>query len=676
MPDTNGNGIQGRRLAINRLTEYVTNAIDRLEFQLRRRGEGGGGSFEEISKECGFPIDVTAEACRDLIERGDVAARVNQIYPEETWAEDPLVYEDEEQRDTPFDQALQEIQDRLGLWSYLERLDEQAGVGHFGAMLYGFGDKQPLNVPVAGINERGEKVGSPTCNLNYLRVFDETLASVTEFERDPDSPRYMQPTEYALTIATVPEGEVLTSGLGLGSSRVAVHWTRIHHFADGVSTSETFGRPRLKQVFNRLLGVQRIAGGDPQMYWKGALPPLSAEFDPAIDVDVEATRDEVDRLMRGLQRFVLLQGGKLNSLAPTVADPKEHVLVQMQLIALTIGVPLRVLMGTEEGKLAGGQDKDAWRGRVQRRRNKLATPKNIRPCIDRLVMVGCLPTPKKGPTAYKCEWPDPFTPSDQDKATVAETRTNALAKYVSGGVESIIPPLEYLTGILGMELDEAEAILEAAMEAISDPKNPVPPPPPTPLPGQQVPAGAEPVPPVPPVPAVANEFASDEQRNAFFGLLRAAGGMESSADKGGGGTSPGRQALHDLIRRSADAPGDAGPDVGLIDKSAAEKLGDLVRRHDAGKTPPLHEVLMQVHKAGSGQYPTEESHREANAALHEMLNKASDAAVEKAVKSGEASFYNRPAGGAVSGGTYPSFLDHATPGYARFLRERLKAKPS
>ena len=59
-------------------------------------------------------------------------------------------------------------------------------------------------------------------------------------------------------------------------------------------------------------------------------------------------------------------------------------------------------------------------------------------------------------------WPDISSQTAAEKAGVAATRTQALASYVAGGVEALVPPHPYLTLVLGMTDDEAQAVLDEA----------------------------------------------------------------------------------------------------------------------------------------------------------------------------------------------------------------------
>ena len=59
------------------------------------------------------------------------------------------------------------------------------------------------------------------------------------------------------------------------------------------------------------------------------------------------------------------------------------------------------------------------------------------------------------------------TLTELEKAEVAVKRADSIAKYVQGGGEGIITPLDFYTRIMSMPGKDAESVVEAAMEAIA-----------------------------------------------------------------------------------------------------------------------------------------------------------------------------------------------------------------
>jgi hypothetical protein len=65
---------------------------------------------------------------------------------------------------------------------------------------------------------------------------------------------------------------------------------------------------------------------------------------------------------------------------------------------------------------------------------------------------------------YCVVWPDLESNTDLSKAQIASTKTQAMATYVSGNVESIMPLIHFYTKILGLSDEEAANLVEAAEE--------------------------------------------------------------------------------------------------------------------------------------------------------------------------------------------------------------------
>jgi hypothetical protein len=417
----------------------------------------------DIDAECKYPVTITAGDYRTMFDRNGLAERVVKLWPEESWQVEPEVYETEEADETEFEAAVAELTGRLSLWSVLARADILSGIGQFGILLLGLDDGKSLSEPVDGINAlTGEKLGTAGHKLLYLRPFDQSCISVKTKEANVSSPRYGQPTMYTLTFES---GEVPTSGTEVVRQTVDVHWTRVIHLADNREVSDIYGKPRMQSVYNNLLDVKKISGGSGEMFWKGGFPGFSFELTPKAEelgatIDTESLKEQMQLYMEGLQRYLSLTGVTAKSLAPQVADPSNHLDWHVKLIAIEMGVPYRILLGTEEAKLASSQDTRRWNGRVAKRQNSYLTPLVIRPFFDRLIILGALPEVEQ----YFVDWPDLNAQTDAEVADVAMKRTDSLAKYVAGGVEAVIPPSEFLTMILGFTVEEADAIEKAAAE--------------------------------------------------------------------------------------------------------------------------------------------------------------------------------------------------------------------
>ena len=417
----------------------------------------------DIDLECGYPKDITPEQYRLLYDREGLSTRVVSVYPEESWSVDPEVYETEDANLTEFEEVWESLLDEHNIWHYLQRADELSGIGQFGIILFGLDDGKELSEPVEGIDESGEAIGSPQHELLFLRCFDQSLVEIVSKERDPKNRRFGQPTMYDVMLDDPTSSDEHST-----QAKTKIHWSRILHIADNRKSSEILGTPRMRPVFNRLYDLRKLLGGSAEMFWKGAFPGISFEMNPdaaeEAELDADSIRDEFRKYSDGLQRYLAVTGVTAKSLAPQVASPQDHIMNQLRAITITLSVPLRIFLGSEAAHLASTQDQENWNARLKRRQNKYLSPMMIRPFVRRLMLYGVLPFIEQ----FFTEWPDLNSPTDEDKAKIAETLTRAIAQYIQGNVDLLIPPLDYLTKIIGMPLDEAEAIIKAAEKRVAE----------------------------------------------------------------------------------------------------------------------------------------------------------------------------------------------------------------
>lgn len=458
-----------KKAVLRKGSDVIGNIRQRLQVQMLQnatslmsrgnlaRGRFGGDVRRDLYEEAGYPEEITSEDYRRLYNRNGLAQRIVKIWPKECWKHSPSVYENEETGETGFEVAWNLLQKRLNVFAHLQKVDELSGIGRFGVLLFGF--PGALSSPVLTIDAEGALVprkGKPL-RLLYLRVFDESSVTVDTVETDKGNPRFGKPLLYTIKLSDV-EGDFKN-----GSFRdIKVHWTRILHVADNCEDSITYGVPRLEPHYNRVYDAEKVCGGAGEMFYKGGFPGTSFEVNPDIDHEFtddekQALKDEISNWSNGLQRTLLLTGVQAKSLSPQVADPGPHMEVITDQICIKEGIPKRIFMGSERGELASTQDKETWNERVKERQENYITPNIIREFVDRLMAVGVLPFVVE----VFIDWPDLNKVSDLDKAQVAKLRTDALAAYVAGDVETVVPPKEYMTLIMEMSTEEVEQILKA-----------------------------------------------------------------------------------------------------------------------------------------------------------------------------------------------------------------------
>lgn len=451
-----------------------------------RRGTGDLDPRRNLNDECGYPSFMSPQDFKDLIDREPIAGLVNAIYSLESWKVQYEIWEDDDEEVlTEFEEDVyHKLPSQLNvepsyfasnqkgnlISEFLMQADMHCGYGRYGIMLIGVNDGKPLSEPC---------LPSPNNELTFLRSFPEHLATIQEFESDRNKRRYGLPNMYQVTFSD-PDDQ---SGTGMNENYTSeqVHWSRVIHVVDRwhhPSTSTNFGKERLWPVLNPVLDIRKTRASAAEMYYKGAFPGIHfgthPQLGPDVDVDYESLFDLYEEYVNGLQRAMVTAGMTADSLAPQVVTPEPQILIQIEAICMKMRCPKRILMGSERGEQSSIDDRKNWNSNLASRQWGHNTPRMIVPLYDRFINLGIVRPPRKENDGYKIGWADMTAESSAERADILLKRTQAYSTYVQG-METIVPPLEYMTKFDAIPKKEAEAIIDAANEATEgDPSSPAP----------------------------------------------------------------------------------------------------------------------------------------------------------------------------------------------------------
>lgn len=418
----------------------------------RQLGQTAYGGDRDYYETLGYPDDIEFNDYLARYMRQDVASRLVDLPPQDTWKKPPLVSE-EDVTDTPFVQAWDTLADRLRVWSVLSRADKLSGIGRYGVLLFGVHDSDDLSEPVARGSLHGER------DILYLRPFtgDEgAKAEIKTWDDDTTSERYMLPATYSVKLRD-------------DRASREVHWTRILHLAENKLDSEVYGIPRLQRVFNLLDDLMKLVGGSAEATWlnmrPGTLLTNREGYQLPQDDDSKTEREEeVRRYAHDQLNFLMLEGVDVRQIGPSeIADVSGPFGVALSLIAATSGIPQRVLVGSAQGELAAAQeDMKQWAGQITYRQLNYAEPEILRPFIDRLIWYGALPPPSDGydigiiGTDGMRYWPSLLEMSEKDEAEITRERAMA-AKMLTNPLTGEMPITEEeQRELLGYPAEEPE----------------------------------------------------------------------------------------------------------------------------------------------------------------------------------------------------------------------------
>lgn len=402
-------------------------------------------------------------------DRGDIAQRIIDAPPISTWRRPPVISNDGNANNfTEFETQWAALVKRRRIFHYLERADRMAGIGEYGALFIGTDDARSSKDFARPMGKLRKGIDS----VLYLAPLTQQFAEIASVDSNPTSPRFGLPETYSVLVAeTVTNSPQTSASISANNMRILVHWTRIIHIAENPRENDVFGTPRLKHVMNRLFDVDKIAGGSAEIFWQAAKRLLILQAKDgfsAVDSD-DALTEMMDEVVHGLRRVIDLQGYEAKTLEQSDVKPDEAFRVCLALISSATGIPQRILLGSEQGKMASTQDEVNWNGRIADRQLNFAEPVILRPFIDRLIQFGALPNPGN---EYTVTWPTLFELSDKEKAQIGLLKARAIAQYIGTGKvpildlsQQIVPLQEFREQLLNLRSTKIENTASAGGQA-------------------------------------------------------------------------------------------------------------------------------------------------------------------------------------------------------------------
>jgi len=453
MPNNKGekkeSGLNASRLHV--LSELVSRAIlaSRMGYQY--------GTDRNLYKALGYPeTEITFEEFLSRYLRQDIAKAVIDRPVKATWQGPLEILESGEKEDTPLEKAWRELDKRLSLKSKFARCDRLTGIGSYGVLLLGLNDvkkKEDFERPV----NKNVKL-----RLDYVKPFSSKSAQISSFVSDSSNPRYGMPEIYDISVNDVESNNIASS--------IKVHYTRVIHVVEDPLESEIYGIPRLEAIYNRLMDLEKVVGGDAEMFWRGARPGYQGKVDkdyqmtPAAEADL---KDQIDEFEHNLRRFLINEGIEISALEQQIADPSSHVDSLLKMISAVTSIPIRILVGSERGELASSQDWIQWLSYIQARREEFAEVAIVRPFVDKCIEYGILPKPVTG--TYSVKWADPYAQSEMARVEIGMKRAGAIREYTYNISEQDVVPVDaFLEFCLGFTQDQIELIHQMREKEIEE----------------------------------------------------------------------------------------------------------------------------------------------------------------------------------------------------------------
>lgn len=395
------------------------------------------GGKRDLYQILGYEELLTVDHYRERYERGGLAGTVVDILPDATWRAGFELVEDEqalqEREYTAFEMQWQELVDRVPVPSRLHQADILSRLSTYSVLLIG-GPGGELDTPLpqgngtpAAITNLQPFVGAGGWRMSGMRPSRNRLraavsdqggdATIKTWVENVKDPRFGLPATYGL------KRTEFSSQLNYKD----VHWSRVIHLAEGTLDDDVFGRPVLARPWNLFDDLDKVAGGGAEAFWlranRGLHLDVAKEIQTLADDEKKDIKDQVERYIHELTRVIRSRGVTIKELGSDVANfanPGDFII---SLIAGTVRVPKRILVGSEQAELASTQDRETFRDQVQGRRTGYVTPRVIKQLVNRLIDFNYLVKPKQ----YAVRWPKEEILTEAERSQGAESwaRINA-----------------------------------------------------------------------------------------------------------------------------------------------------------------------------------------------------------------------------------------------------------
>lgn len=441
------------------LSTFASALVGRANLAAKMGTQTFGGD-RNIYQALGYLDNITYSEYVSRYRRQDIAKAVIDRPAKATWQGPLFLQESTEAQETPLEKAWIDLDNTLKLKTIFSRVDRLSGLGGFGVLLLGLDDVTST--------EEFQKPVSSKSKLIYVKPFGEGSAKISSFETDTKNPRFGKPLMYSIGVSDSISGTTGSSTVEPVVVAAEVHHTRVIHIIDDILENEVVGAPRLEAIFNRLCDLEKIVGGDAEMFWKNARPGFQGKVDPEFSMTPETKADlqnQIDEYEHNLRRMLINEGVTYEALQQLVADPANHVDIQLQMISAVTGIPKRILTGTERGELSSAQDASEWKSYVTGRRLDHGEPHIVRPFVDRMIEIGVLPKPVL--TRYEVVWSDLYAMSEAERVKIGLDRSQSLKNYVTSPMaEAVVSPEGFRDLFLGLDDNQITILKQTELSEI------------------------------------------------------------------------------------------------------------------------------------------------------------------------------------------------------------------
>ena len=371
---------------------------DSIRRRIAAMASGGydfADTLHNVYLDYGYPATLDFSNYWNMYRRFGLARTVVDLPADRAWITTPTI--------EGLDSSFGKFTERLKFWHRMKALDIRQRVGRYAGLFMRISDgklpDQPLEpASIASLD-----------NIVDITPLYESQLKVLTVEQDASSPRLGQPLTYQYS-STAPGGRNEKASIS-----TTIHWSRVVIAAEGADTGDIYGVSELEAPYNSLMDLRKVIGGGAEGFYKNAAQNVvfSVKDLTAASRNAEALENfsaqynEFDR--NRSRRAIMAPGMDVTALESSLINPKEFFNAALNDIASASQIPSTILIGQQTGRLASGEDSEAFNANVQSRRVNFLT-QMIGDVIDWCITAGAIPS-----SDYEVVWDDLLALSDKSR---------------------------------------------------------------------------------------------------------------------------------------------------------------------------------------------------------------------------------------------------------------------
>lgn len=385
----------------------------------------GGDPFADMKHskawfDYGYPMQIDFYMHWNMYKRNGLAAAGVNIPINLCWLDNPVIREgdDDEHEETQWELEVKRLVKRLKLFRHLKHADRMQRVGRYSAIFIRVRDGKKPDAELGMISAD---------QIVQLQPIWEGQLEPNEIDEDMTSDRFGLPINY--TYSATGTGNQNDKA----SQSFTIHHSRLITLSEDAIGGSIYGTPANEAGFNALLDWDKIRGSGGEASWLAAAnKQILTPSQPGSNITAETLdgiNDALKDMKEGLDEALFLSGVESTPMNNTVPDPEIYKQMAIEEYSASVGIPVKVMVGTQSGVKAGDEDTGSLMRLMQSRRAD-ACSEYIERWLEWCYLHGVLVMPADG---HSIIWSDLTAPTAMARAEFALKMTQAQSANMTAG---------------------------------------------------------------------------------------------------------------------------------------------------------------------------------------------------------------------------------------------------